>query len=184
MKLRIYEPRVLAVDLRHRRLGYAVFEGRRTLVDWGVRVYPAVGEKETKLAQRKVELLIKMHFPSAIAIKSKRWEKAISNMHMKRVVEAVEQAALSYSVQICVMPQETITTWFQSLGCTTKDDIASSLARMFPELTLDLPPKRHAWQSEHPRMTVFDAIALGLIYWHQPGMIPPFTKDMRTSDSA
>ena len=73
------------------------------------------------------------------------------------------------------MPQESITTWFQSLGCTTKDDIAASLARIFPELTLDLPPKRNTWQSEHPRMTVFEAIALGLIYWHQSGMVPAYS---------
>jgi hypothetical protein len=52
-----------------------------------------------------------------------------------------------------------------NLGCSTKVEISTALARVFPELVWRLPPERKAWESEHPRQTVFDAIALGLAYW-------------------
>ena len=35
----------------------------------------------------------------------------------------------------------------------------------FPESIWGLPPKRQVWQSERLRMTMFDAVALGLAYW-------------------
>jgi hypothetical protein len=36
---------------------------------------------------------------------------------------------------------------------------------MFPELLWKLPPKRRIWESEHPIMAMFDAVALGFAYW-------------------
>ena len=43
------------------------------------------------------------------------------------------------------------------------------VARMFPELLWKLPPKRKIWESEHPIMTMFDAIAMGFAYWQRDG---------------
>jgi hypothetical protein len=62
------------------------------------------------------------------------------------------------------------------MGCETRDEIAAVLARLFLDLHWRLPPKRRAWQSEHPRMAMFDAIALGLAYWQHQSMglaMPP-----------
>jgi hypothetical protein len=45
---------------------------------------------------------------------------------------------------------------------------------MFPELLWRLPPKRKNYQSEHPSMTVFDAVALGFTYLQSNGAeLPP-----------
>ena len=174
MHLRIYDPRILAIDLRHRRFGYAVFEGHRMLLDWGVRVYPAVGDAEAEMARKRLAALLILFSPSAIVITKERLDKTHINAHMRFLVEAVRREASAHAIPIYLLEQSQVKQTFLNLDCNTKDEIASALARIFPKLHWNLPLQRKLGQSEHPRMTIFDAIALGLAYWQQSGTrLPP-----------
>ena len=173
MNLRIYDPTILAIDLRHRRFGYAVFEGHRTLHDSGLRVYSAVGEEEAKMASKRLAVLLESFAPSAIVIKRERWDRAQTSPHIRSLVEVVTRVASAHSVSICLIRDDDVRQTFRNMGCETRDEIAAGLARIFPELHWKLPPKRRPWQSEHPRMAIFDAVALGLAYWqHQSYKLP------------
>jgi hypothetical protein len=173
MNLRIYDSTILAVDLRHRRFGYAVFEGHRTLLDSGLRVYRAVGEEEAVMASKRLAVLLHLFAPSAIVIKRERWDRAQTSPHIKSLVEVVTRVAATHSVSIHLIGDDNVRQTFRNMGCETRDEIAAALARIFPELQWKLPPKRRAWQSEHPRMAMFDAVALGLAYWqHQSYRLP------------
>jgi hypothetical protein len=173
MHLRIYDPRILAIDLRHRRFGYSVFEGHRLLLDWGVRVYPAVGNTEAEMVTSRLAELIRLFAPSAIVAKKERFESAQTNPHMQVLVDAVVRKASAHAIPICLLEQSKVTETFRKLGCESKEEIAAALARIFPELVWDLPANRRRWQSEHPRMPIFDATALGLAYWqHEASEFP------------
>ena len=76
MRLRICDPRILAIDLRPRRFGYAVFEGRRMLLDWGICEYLSRGDDRGEIAGRRLAALLKICSPSAVVVKSERWESA------------------------------------------------------------------------------------------------------------
>ncbi len=173
MNLRIYDPTILAIDLRHRRLGYAVFEGHRLLLDSGLRVYRAIGEVEAAMASKRLAVLLKSFSPLAIVIKRERWARAQTSTHIKGLVEALSQVASEHSTSIFLIEDDDVRKTFRNMGCETRDEIAAALARIFPELVWRLPPKRRAWQSEHPRMAMFDAIALGLAYWQHESAKPP-----------
>jgi hypothetical protein len=176
MNLRIYDPTILTIDLRHRRFGYAVFEGHRLLRDSGLRVYRAVGEAEAAMATKRLATLLKSFSPSAIVVKRERWDRAQTNSHINALVEVMTRVAASHSVPIVLIEHDDVRKTFRNLGCETRDEIAAALARIFPELHWRLPPKRRAWQSEHPRMAMFDAIALGLAYWQHQAIelqVPP-----------
>jgi hypothetical protein len=166
MKLRIYDPVVLALDLRHRRLGYAVFQGHRTLLEWGQRVYPAVGDTERELAQRRIAKLLDGFAPDLILLKQEHWERGHSDMHLIHPLAALQAEAQRYAIPIRLIEEKTVRTAFAIFGCSTKAEIAATLASLFPELIRSVPPPRKPWQSQHPRMAVFDAIALGVAYWH------------------
>ncbi len=173
MNLRIYDPTILAIDLRHRRFGYAVFEGHRHLRDSGQRVYRAVGEAEAAMASKRLAILLKSFSPSAIVVKRERWDRAQTSSHISALVEVMTQMASTYSIPILLIGDDDVRKTFHNLGCETRAEIATALARIFPELAWRLPPKRRAWQSEHPRMAMFDAVALGLAYWqHQSTKLP------------
>jgi hypothetical protein len=174
MRLRIYDPRILAIDLRHRRFGYAVFEGHRMVLDWGVRVYRAIGDAEAEMARKRLGALLALFTPSAIVMTKERLDRAQISSHMRVLVEAVRREASAHAIPIYLIEQYQVRQTFFNLGCNTKDEIATTIARIFPELRWDLPLQRELGQSEHPRMTVFDAIALGLAYWQHGGTrIPP-----------
>lgn len=166
MRLRIYDPVVLAIDIRHRKFGYALFEGHRTILDWGQRVYPAVGDTERTLAQKRLSKLIALRQPDLIVLRKERWERALVDSNLTNPVMAVRSEAEARSIPIYLIDQAAIRTTFSRFGCETREDTAAVIVSIFPELLRSLPPKRKPWKAEHPRMSVFDAIALGLSYWH------------------
>ena len=133
MNLRIYDPKILAIDLRHRRFGYAVFEGHRTLLDCGVRVYPSHGELEAAMAGKRLSALLGLFYPSVIIVKKERWESAQTSAHMRNLVEAFTREAFAHSIQIHLIGQGDIEGTFRKLGCETRDEIASVLVRIFPD---------------------------------------------------
>jgi hypothetical protein len=79
---------------------------------------------------------------------------------------AVRSEAEARSIPIYLIDQDAIQTTFSRFECETREDIAAALASIFPELLRSLPPKRKPWKAEHPRMSIFDAVALGVAYWH------------------
>jgi len=168
MKLRVYDPKIIAIHLRHRRFGYAVYEGHRGLLDWGVRVYPAIGEEEVSMASKRLSSLLTLHSPSVMILNQERWDLAQTNQHMRALVEMTKCEAIAHSVQIRLLGDSKVRESFRHMDCETRSEIAGALGRIFPELASYVPPKRRAWQAEHPRMIVFDAIALGLTHWHHP----------------
>lgn len=143
------------------------------LRDSGLRIYRAVGEEEVAMASKRLAVLSKSFSPSAIVVKRERWDRSQTNSHIKSLAEVMIRVASAHSVPIFLLEQDDVRKTVNNMGCETRDEIAAALARIFPELVWRLPPKRRAWQSEHPRMAMFDAIALGLAYWqHQSTQLP------------
>jgi hypothetical protein len=174
MHLRIYDPRLLAIDLRYRRFGYAVFEGHRQLLDSGVRVYPVAGDAKAEMARKRLAALFKMFSPSLIVLSRERLDRARIRGQMEVLVNAVRREAAAHAIPIYVLERDQVRQTFFNLGCSSKDEIASALARIFPELRWSVPPERELGEPEHSHMTVFDAIALGLAYWqHSGARLPP-----------
>jgi hypothetical protein len=56
---------------------------------------------------------------------------------------------------------------FRGLQGKTKYEIAGILTAIFPDLLWRLPRKRKTYESEHPAMSIFDAVAIGFRYWRQ-----------------
>ncbi|MGI9102201.1 MAG: hypothetical protein ACR2IF_07125 [Terriglobales bacterium] len=62
------------------------------------------------------------------------------------------------------MPEERLWNYFSARDTRTKQEIASLLAKIFPELSWRLPPPRKTWQHEHDNMPIFDAAGVGMVY--------------------
>lgn len=162
MRLRIYDPRVLAIDLRNRRSGFAIFEDPRNLLDFGTTVLPSAPSES---AMKRFADLLRVSLPSIIVVRKDRWESMKLDSTGRHVIEMLTYVSETREIQIRAVEQDAIIATFRNLGCATKAEMSTALANIFPELVWQLPPKRKVWQSEHSRQTVFDAIALGLAYW-------------------
>jgi hypothetical protein len=164
MALRIYDPRVLAIDLRFQRSGFAIYEGSRRLLDYGTTVVPF---ERVENSTNRFSDLLKISMPSVIVVKKERWKDMAAHPQAKRLTETLTREAGARGIEIRLLEQNALKATFRNLNCETKAEISASLSRFFPNLAWQLPPQRRIWDSEHPRQSVFDAIALGFAYWQR-----------------
>ena len=157
MTNRYPDQRILAIDLRTRRFGYAVFESPLHLLDWGATSYPSDVQEGPKEARRRFRKLLKLFDPSAVILRAMRGK----DRSVALLFEAIQNEAFSRQVPIRIIKRLDNPTVFQGKG---NDDTASALAERYPELLWKLPPKRKAWESERHNMIVFCAITAGLAY--------------------
>jgi hypothetical protein len=145
--------RVLSIDPSCRGFGFAVFEGSRTLLDWGVaRVWGKGGH--AFLA--RIDAMIDRYQPVVIVLGRRRSRRGV---RAERQVLLIGNLASSRRIPVRFVSQEAVRETFESTG-TTKHQIAMALVRPFPELEMHLPRKRQRWTSEDERMNIFDAVAI------------------------
>jgi hypothetical protein len=150
------EFRLVALEIRPQKAGFAVFEGS-ALLDWGVTRYG-----KAVPASRRIESLLDLHGPSVIVT---RWRPRLKhNPTGANVVESIKQGAQSRSIRVRSFDASQIRTFFKQRGCWNKHSTAVLLAEWFPELALRVPPKRKPWQNEPHNALLFDAVAIGVTY--------------------
>jgi len=171
-----HEIRILAFDARRSRFGYALFEGSKRLLDWGASaIAPGSADRTAiTMASKRIASLLKFGLPAAVVVKCPRRNNQKPATSMSPIVKAILREAAARRIPVSLMSREEIQQAFRIFRGSTKDEIASILVQIFPELLVRLPPKRKVWQSEHHAMIVFDAIATGFAYWQRKGtQLPP-----------
>jgi hypothetical protein len=168
------DPRLLAIDLRVQRFGYAVFEGPKRLLDWGAKSYP-LGAAGAETAAKRVADLLELFCPSVVVIRKDHRTGLQDESGIALILRSIRHEAAMRAVPVRLIAPEGIKASFRIFNAKTKHEIAAMLATVFPELFWKLPPKRKVWQNEHFRMIVFDAISVGFAYWQRNGMVmlPP-----------
>jgi len=154
--------RYLAVHPTTYGLGFVVFEGPLRLIDWGV--YRATGNKNQKCLGF-LERLIKRYQPRVVLFEERGPRDRQRSERIRRLVRSVTNEIRKRGVVLRRIPRRQVKRFFERHGAKTKQQIATSIVELSPELSPHLPPKRKAWMPEHPRMGMFDAIALGLTYF-------------------
>jgi Holliday junction resolvasome RuvABC endonuclease subunit len=153
--------RVLAVDPGTRGFGYAVFESPKRLVDWGTKDIRKDKEQVTLV---KVEELLRRFEPDVLVVEDCAHVSSRRNRKFTLLIGRMLATARALGIEGHVLPLALVYQHFAKRGARNKQEIASALAQRFAALALRLPPKRKPWQSEDPRMSIFDAVALGYAY--------------------
>jgi len=152
--------RVIALDVRPRRLGYVVFEGPTRLIDWGVKRF----EVEVRHVERIVRLVAVYH-PSVILLRNVRKNSSRHTPAFRSVHRRIVNWANSVELPIAYVTEAAVRQTFSASAKATKERIARLIAGCFPELAWHVPPPRKLWQSESRSMPIFDAAALALAYF-------------------
>ncbi len=140
---------VLALSAASTKLGH-IFLIDGTPVDWGVSKESSNSPKQAykytkkKIAYYQPDLLI----TELVTDKSKKGQYSRSLINM--IAKAAQDADMQWSL---VTREQKYENKFQE---------AKALAKRFPELQSSLPPPRHWWQTEDPRMIIFEALAMGV----------------------
>ena len=157
--------RVLALDVRPRSFGYAVFEGPTLLLDWGVQSFRH-GRNAVRIPlATKIAALLEDFRPAVVVAKEPPSRKKVNRARTRKVLELVRHKASLRGIRTRVFKRRAASKPFGGEERLTKHQIATALAERFAELRPILPPKRKPWQSEDYRMSIFDAAALGVAYF-------------------
>lgn len=155
--------RLLAIDPSTKGFGFAVFEGPKCLVDWGVvRVW---AKNDADLLVR-AEAIMDRYGPALIVLEdisgTRRGARA------RKRIDLIARYAESRGVDARFISRADVHAAFMDFG-VTKQEIAVAIAHIFPELERHLPRPRKPWMSEDERMNVFDAVALAMTVLDLPG---------------
>ena len=151
--------RILALDLHPGRFGYVVLEDSTELLDWGVRRnYRGTKPWRTVLIQKRLSSLLDQWEPSLVVMN----EVTRFSPPIRRLVTVIRKEARQRKLMVKLIGRAAVGGTFGEGRPIRKDEIASLLAERFPVLRWELPPKRKIWESEHYRMSIFDAAALAV----------------------
>jgi hypothetical protein len=149
--------RFLAVDVRPRRYGFALFERPSRLLDSGVVRFQTADQSAVR-----IESLITGFHPNFLVLRKLARRSKRDTTGRKLVMKAVSQEARRRGIRTSFIGERKLEITFQKKGAVTKYGIATYLALMFPDLGWKMPRRRKAWEAEQARMVMFDAVALGV----------------------
>lgn len=164
--------RVLALEVRSRRIGYAVFEGPTKLLDWGVRNCATAGEATDITKRQGLVSLLNLYQPAMVVANEVRanrngWKRTDA------VKLAIGRECARRSIQLLLVPSRAITRFFSGHGCNTRLQTAQTLAGWFPELAWQVPSERKPWDGERHSMVIFGAAAAGITYFQREASLRP-----------
>ena len=177
----LFDMRILAIALRSRRFAYAVFERSDRLLDWGMVFYPLNNTKQRAAASKRIASLLTLFAPSEVVVGKTRLLNTRKSSGVGPILRSFRREASSRLIPMRLMKRIEVKKVFRLFRAKSKYEIASMLAEVFPELLPRLPAKRRIWESEHPRMAMFDAIALGFAYWQRYDTRDPTSDDGTTA---
>lgn len=144
-----------------RGFGYALLDEERKLIDWGTKGLR--GADKNRVSLKAVALLIDHHRPTRVVLEYIAPTKTRRHLRIRVLHAAIEHYARSHRIPVRTFPREQV---FRYFNVRTKHELAVAVGAAFPPLLPRMPKKRRAWDSEHARQSLFDAVALALVCIH------------------
>src|SRR5580658_5881492 len=128
------ETHILALDVRHSRIGYALFSGPRQLLDWGASAVPPHCSNRTHWIRQRLMPILRHGSPACIVTKQRRLAKLPRNAGGKAILDAIGSAAVERGIPMHVIGRDELKSAFRFFRARTKDEIAWAIVGIFPEL--------------------------------------------------
>jgi hypothetical protein len=152
---------VLSVYCNSRGFGFVIFEGSLAPFDWGICVRR--GSKRGQLLLSRVESLLDRYEPDILVTQDvSRNTRSGAALAM---VTDLRAATEKRGIPVYTYSRRDVEDAFEPYGANNKQEIAELIARNIPAFERYVPPPRKPWMSEDARMGLFDAAALGLVFY-------------------
>ena len=155
--------RILAIAPTSRGFGYAVMEGSDWLMAHGNK---AILKNKNAGALKWVDKFIRFYQPSVLMLPDVNAADTHRAARIKTLHQQIGVLARKHQLKLKLVKATKMRERLLGDSKGTKQAMAERLAEMFPkELKSRLPPKRRPWMSEDPRMDIFDAVGLVVMFW-------------------
>jgi hypothetical protein len=155
--------RILAVAPLSRGLGYAIMENPDSLVACGNKV---ILRDKNAGSLAWVEKFIQFYQPDVLVLPDVNAADTRRAPRIKALHQKIGALARNHQLKVRLISNTRVRERLLGQAKGTKQAVAEALAAKFPaELASRLPPKRRPWMSEDPRMDIFDAVGLAVVFW-------------------
>jgi len=151
--------RILAVEIRAARLGYAVFETPRELRNFGGTWFDS-----PKVARANIARLFNLYRPSIVVIRGGVMRYPRNMAKRQRIARIVCDEGRKLAISIKRVVSKDFDRFFGSHLCRDKYDVAVTLSQWFPDLARRIPSRPKFYDPEPNSILYFDSIALGIVY--------------------
>lgn len=165
--------RIMAIDLRRSRFGYAVLDGPGALLEWGSGEIWAHDDRRRDFKNTRLRSALRVSSPATVVVRRSQYRGSLKSSLKDRLLRQIKRDAEAYSIPVVMISQAVIRMAFHLPSRASKYRVASVVARRFPELRAKLPAGRKAWEPELHGIIIFDAIAAGLAYLEPEGISDP-----------
>lgn len=163
---------VLSVYASSRGFAFVLFEGPESPYDWGVREIK--GHDKNVQTRDAIKGLIDRYRPEVLVLTDMSESNSRQTSRIKKLHRMIKHLAGTEYVDLYQFPKSAVKAYFAPVGATTKYEIAKVIAQQIPAFGHRLPRYRKAWMSADPRQYLFDAAALGLVFYGSRGIPSPF----------
>ena len=172
MKTKFQEDFILALYPFSRGFAFVLFKGPNSPFDWGVKEIKEK-HKNVKIIET-VKELIDRYSPEVIVIEDALDHASRRSSRIKKLYRMLTHLAATEYIDLFRFSNSAVKEYFASVGATTKYEIALAIGRQIPAFGHRLPRIRKPWMSADPRQSLFDAAALGLVYYGSKGIPSPY----------
>jgi hypothetical protein len=156
--------RILAVEIRAGRLGYAVLETSGHLRDFGAAWF------ESRAAARiRIARMLRLYRPSLLVLRGRIARYPRNFRYRKAVARISRNEARKVAVPVVRISEAAFNGLFEQYSCRDKYDVAAVLAAWLPSLAWRLPSRPKFYDPEPRAILYFDSIALGVAYLELTG---------------
>jgi len=154
---------ILALYPSTRGFGFAIFKGPSRPIDWGIK---DVRDDKNVSCLSKINALIEFYEPEVVITEDYAEKRSRRCKRIQVLLRSIARLVEGQHITNYRVSRTTIHNFYSRFGARTKHERAKFISDQFPEFELQLPPPRKIWMSEDPRMSMFDAAALALMYWY------------------
>jgi hypothetical protein len=162
MTARQYDELVLGIRPTHRGFSFALFEAPLSPVDWGVREFEA--KRKNIPTRDAVAKLCAKYRPDTLVLEDRSHLTAARYGRVRRLHGMLAAVAHEHNVDVVCYSRATIRGAFHH-GDISRHEIAQAIAAFIPAFEPLMPPRRKLWQSDHPRLWLFDAASLAMTHF-------------------
>ena len=154
---------ILAIAPSTRGFGFVILEGPETLVNLGVKGVKKENKNVQSLA--KVKKLITQYQPRTLILEDASAKGSRRAPRIRTLTRQIVKAAETLNLRVKLFSRDQVMKTFFPDDDGTKHLLAETMAKRFPEqLEWKLPTERKPWDSEDPRLSIFAAVALAMVF--------------------
>lgn len=162
MTARQYDELVLAVRPTPRGFAYALFEAPLSPVDWGMSEFKA--KRKNTPTRDAVAGLCARYRPDTLVLEDRSHMTAACYGRVRRLQAMLAAMAQEQHIDVIHYSRGTVRNAFH-YGAISRYEIAQAIAAFIPAFETRMPKRRKLWQSEDPRLWLFDAASLAMTHF-------------------